>query len=609
MAPAQVSNGQSFRVGLEVRNTGGAAALGVSPSVPQLTGTGAATMSGAAPAPQDIPGGQSRLFSYPLVATQSGTISVSASASGVDEISLRPVDGPAGSGQVLVQERPVLDAVAQPPAQQIVSVGQTVSLSLVVTNSGTATAMGVSFPAPTVGPDLQLVSSPLPQDVFGAMGTATFTWTYQAAQPGFDSPTISGGTGADANDGTAIPVSAAGWPQMVVQAPAQLSVSASPTIPAKVNVGQTFSVTILATNSGEAAALGVVPTIVSQSGTAQVATVNPPPVARDIGASASASFTWKMTATAAGSFSLSFGVAGSDANSGTAVQSPQSTPSQILVQTPAQFTNATLTASPAQVTIGQEVTLTLVMTNSGEATAIKAAPFTTIVLQTTSGQTARIAVPFAAQPVPGGTVGTWVWSESSVTSTFLPCTCWAIWSMTLGSTLVCTASRTFRPARSMAVAVSLAALLRPAAMVRCTLLVCLLAGTAGMTAASAQQKPDEEKTDKKKLPKRPVPPAKADELAKGKIGYLYQAHIKPMVPFGLPNNYFPEVVVAADFDKDGRLDLAVGMASPDRIVILLNRANPQHGAWAWYSMFSVALTDVYIRLLMSGVLHEPRVIF
>ena len=46
-----------------------------------------------------------------------------------------------------------------------------------------------------------------------------------------------------------------------------------------------------------------------------------------------------------------------------------------------------------------------------------------------------------------------------------------------------------------------------------------------------------------------------------------------------------------------------------RIVMLLNRANPQHGAWAWYSMFSVALTDVYIRLLMSGIIHEPRVIF
>ena len=46
-----------------------------------------------------------------------------------------------------------------------------------------------------------------------------------------------------------------------------------------------------------------------------------------------------------------------------------------------------------------------------------------------------------------------------------------------------------------------------------------------------------------------------------------------------------------------------------RIMITLNRLNPSHGAFAWYSMFSVALTDVYIRLLMAGILHEPRLIF
>ncbi len=43
-----------------------------------------------------------------------------------------------------------------------------------------------------------------------------------------------------------------------------------------------------------------------------------------------------------------------------------------------------------------------------------------------------------------------------------------------------------------------------------------------------------------------------------------------------------------------------------RITILLHRMNPQHGAWAWYSMFSVGLTDVYIRLLIAGIIHEPR---
>jgi hypothetical protein len=413
-APAQVSNGQSFTVAVEVHNAGGAAALQVSPSTPGLAGTGAATMPGAAPSPEDIPGGESRVFSYSLVATQSGTISISATASGVDEISLRPVDAPVGSGQLLVQERPVLDAVAQAPSQQIVSVGQTVVLSLVVTNSGTATAVGTSFPAPTVGPDLQLVSSPAPQDVPGAMGTATFTWTYQAAQPGFDSPTVAGGAGADANDGTPIPVPAAGWPQMTVQAPAQLSVAASTTIPAQVSVGQTFKVTVLATNTGEAAALKVLPVMSPQAGnTAQVTTVGAAPVAADIAASASKPFTWTMKATAAGSFALSFAAAGSDANSGAAVQSPSSTPSQILVQTPAQFTNATLTVSPTKVSTGQAVTITFVATNSGEATAVKAMPFNPpTFINNGSGQTARMALPLVAQDVAGGQTGTWVWSES-----------------------------------------------------------------------------------------------------------------------------------------------------------------------------------------------------
>ena len=45
-----------------------------------------------------------------------------------------------------------------------------------------------------------------------------------------------------------------------------------------------------------------------------------------------------------------------------------------------------------------------------------------------------------------------------------------------------------------------------------------------------------------------------------------------------------------------------------RIVILLNGMNPRHGFYAWVSMFSVAFTDIYIRLLMAGLFHEPRVI-
>lgn len=34
--------------------------------------------------------------------------------------------------------------------------------------------------------------------------------------------------------------------------------------------------------------------------------------------------------------------------------------------------------------------------------------------------------------------------------------------------------------------------------------------------------------------------------------------------------------------------------------------NGRHATWAWFSMFSVALTDVYIRLLIHGVFADPR---
>jgi hypothetical protein len=37
--------------------------------------------------------------------------------------------------------------------------------------------------------------------------------------------------------------------------------------------------------------------------------------------------------------------------------------------------------------------------------------------------------------------------------------------------------------------------------------------------------------------------------------------------------------------------------------------NLGHDKWAWASLFSVLITDVYIRLLMSGTLHDPRLVF
>jgi len=34
--------------------------------------------------------------------------------------------------------------------------------------------------------------------------------------------------------------------------------------------------------------------------------------------------------------------------------------------------------------------------------------------------------------------------------------------------------------------------------------------------------------------------------------------------------------------------------------------NHRHAAWAWASLISVSLADVYIRLLMAGVITDPK---
>jgi len=36
--------------------------------------------------------------------------------------------------------------------------------------------------------------------------------------------------------------------------------------------------------------------------------------------------------------------------------------------------------------------------------------------------------------------------------------------------------------------------------------------------------------------------------------------------------------------------------------------NENHMLWAWLSLFSVALTDLYIRLVSSGVIRDIRIL-
>jgi hypothetical protein len=45
-----------------------------------------------------------------------------------------------------------------------------------------------------------------------------------------------------------------------------------------------------------------------------------------------------------------------------------------------------------------------------------------------------------------------------------------------------------------------------------------------------------------------------------------------------------------------------------RLYLKIGRLNIRHAEWAWISLVSVALADLYVRLAASGVFDDPRII-
>ncbi len=59
----------------------------------------------------------------------------------------------------------------------------------------------------------------------------------------------------------------------------------------------------------------------------------------------------------------------------------------------------------------------------------------------------------------------------------------------------------------------------------------------------------------------------------------------------------------------GYLDSFRGAPLRYRLWRLTNRLNPRHPQFAWVSLVSVALTDLYVRLVSMGVIQDPRIVF
>ena len=426
-SPLRVSAGlQRVQVALTATNTGGASLrldLLPAPTV-RATGSAAAALAVSPPSAGGtvLAGGASQTFSWQYDVSGSGTLAFAATASGTDADSGTPVSPPAASAPAVEVQAPgALAATATASPGQVSAGLQQVSLVLTLQNAGGAAVRLDALPTPAVtagGSAAAALSSSPPSpagDLLAGGTTRTFTWVWNVSGSGTLAFSCSA-SGADANAGVAIArVTAASQP-VTVQAPGALSVSASVS-PASASAGQNpVFLTLIVRNTGGAdVRLDALPApAIAATGSAGATVAAAPASAAGtvLGGGSSASFTWRYDVSGSGTVSFTSSASGVEANTQGALNPAPVTSSPISVQRPGQLSIAA-SASPAQVSAGlQQVALSVVLQNTGEADVIlDTVPQPAVTSTASASANLAGSPPSAAGTVlPGGVSKSLIWT-------------------------------------------------------------------------------------------------------------------------------------------------------------------------------------------------------
>lgn len=420
--PAAVSTGQTFVASLVVTNTGtalarnvGVTAAGIGFST--LTGTASATVSGAAPAPVDLPGGASVTFRWNLVAAGQGSLAFTAAVVGADGNSNAPITSgqvTSNAASVLAPTALVVSSVAAPAT---IARGQAFNVTVQVRNNGgTGATNVVPTPSPLTVAATGLAAVTLTQapaaQAIAAGATATFTFAYVETGTGAGSLAFSAGAaGVSATTGAQVSapavqsslISVVNGPALVVE---------SVTAPPRVSRGQSFSVAITVRNSGGASATAVAPALTFTASGGATATVGALPAAVTLAGGARTTFNVPVAAGAAssGTLTASATASGQSALSGQTISAPALAGAAIAVQSPARLAVASFTV-PATVSRGGTFAVSFRVTNSGEATALNVVPVPSPPTATVSGGVV-VGTTSTATPVTilGGQSQTFTWT-------------------------------------------------------------------------------------------------------------------------------------------------------------------------------------------------------
>jgi hypothetical protein len=418
--PSSLSRGQSFTATLTVQNDGDATARQVmpQPDPPQAVEQVAAdAQTSDTEQAVDIAGHASATFSWSFTedGTGSGSFKLQAGAAGTDVNSgLAAVAADATTDAAVVQEPAalVIDSLTLSPATQV-SRGQAFTATLTVRNTGEAVAAQVS-PSPSVpsiaatGGALALTpDDPLPQDIAGGT-SAIFSWSFVEDGTASGSLSLSGGAaGFDQNSNASVSAAAAQSSALTVQEPAALSAVVA--APARISRGQTFQVSVTVTNAGQATATSVDPGLqVAPTGTATLS-LSPSTPVQDIAGGASTVFSYTAHELTGAETALSWSAipSGTDANlSLPAASAPAA--AATAVDAPAALVISAFTL-PSAITRGTSLTAQLIVTNTGDATALQVLP-SRPATQTTGGASAVTSTSVSAIDLPGHQAATFSWT-------------------------------------------------------------------------------------------------------------------------------------------------------------------------------------------------------
>ncbi|HPD19474.1 MAG TPA: hypothetical protein PLF61_07405, partial [Candidatus Goldiibacteriota bacterium] len=294
-------------------------------------------------------------------------------------------------------------------------VGWTITIVMSVTNAGQADAISVA-PSLLISPEssgtatqISVPSSPV--TITGG-SSHSFTWTYSAASTG--SVIFSGNAmGSDANNNNAL-LSAVTTDTTYIQTPAALSSSIVVT-PVTISSGQIFTIRMFVTNTGMASAVSVTPSsLIKFGGAGHAYYSGPVPVSANIPGGGTSVFTWTYSATGPGTLWYSGNASGTDSLNNTVISSIPSASAPRTVISGANLT-ASIYVSPARINMDNMLTVIMVVTNTGGATANNVQADPSNLTQIGTGGCLPITSPSPASVnITGGNNHIFTWTFSAV---------------------------------------------------------------------------------------------------------------------------------------------------------------------------------------------------